>query len=262
MEEGRGATESLLDHAIFQGMVAHNSHTSEWREQFGSVMEEIPQRIEFVIDGNAERLEDLGEATRRSPSIHLFDDGFKLQSCFGMRSTDFLRQMMALWKFSVHFEYVCKFFFSYVAKESGCGNSLRSIKAEVERRIVAEGEPTIRIIDVGRTEAKIGEEDVDIRESQQADRAKIFMNEVDVPPPLCEVSCGHCEVFLVSIDADEPAVLSDVLEEGAGMAAESHGGVEDGLPCFGSEDADDFLLENGDMMWWRIWLYILILSRF
>jgi len=243
-------------------MVAHNSHTSEWREQFGTITEEIAQSTQFIIDGNAERLEDLWEATRRSPSIHLFDDGFELQSCFGMRSVQCLCQTMTLWKFSVHFEYVCKLFFSYVAKESGCGNSLCLIKAEVERRIVAEGEPTIGIIDVGRTEAQIGEENVDIRESQQADRTKIFMNEVDLPLPQGEVSCGHCEVFLVSIDADEPAVLSDVLEEGAGMAAESHGGVEDGLPCSGSEDADDFLLENGDMMWWRIWLYILILSRF
>ena len=41
MEEGRGATESVFDHTIFQGMVAQNSHTSAWCEQLGSIMEEI-----------------------------------------------------------------------------------------------------------------------------------------------------------------------------------------------------------------------------
>ncbi len=103
MEERRGATESLLDHTIFQGMVAQNSHASEWCEQLGTIMEEISQSIQFVIDGNAECLENLGEETRRSPSVYLFGDGFKLQSCFWLRSIERLCQGMTLWKFSVHF---------------------------------------------------------------------------------------------------------------------------------------------------------------
>lgn len=55
------------------------------------------------------------------------------------------------------------------------------------------------------------------------------MDEVDLPPPRGEVSCGLCEVFLVSVDADELPGRSDVLKEGMGMATESYGRIEDGF---------------------------------
>ncbi len=136
------------------------------------------------------------------------------------------------------------------------------IKTEVERRCAPEGEPTIGIINVGRTETQIGEEDVDIRESQQADRAKIFMNEADLPLPPGEVSCSLCEIFLVSIDADELPVWSDMRKEGTGVTTEPHGCIEDGFSFSRSEDPENLFLKDRSMVDGGKWLYILILSCF
>lgn len=76
VKSARWASELLLDHTIFQGMVAQNPHTSAWCEQLGSVMEKILESTQFIIDGNAESLEDLREEARCLPCVHAFHKYF------------------------------------------------------------------------------------------------------------------------------------------------------------------------------------------
>lgn len=92
--------------------------------------------------------------------------------------------------------------------------------------------------------------------------AEIPMDEMDVPLPLGEVSCSLCDVFFVSVDADELPCRSDVRKEGTGVTTEPYGCIEDGFSFGRSEDSKNLFLKDRSMVDGGKWLYILILSCF
>ena len=242
--------EEVLHRPVFERVVGDDGEASPGAEERFAGFEETAERAHLVIDGDAERLEDAGEALlvvwRDDRLKRLYEridrgepadvGGFFEQKahppcapCFAIVADD-LPELVG----------------GGVADQFERGASAALVHPHVYRRVEAEGEAALRLVQVVAGDAEIGEDAVDLVDAEVGHKAG---DVAEVAPDEGESRILSQRIVRlgveVSVYAEEMSLVAESLEDRPRVPPAAEGGVDIDPVGIGDQLRHRLLEEHG-----------------